>query len=313
MTGRVTRLAPSPTGTLHVGNARTFLLNWAMARNGGWRIVMRIEDLDATRVRPGAAEQILDLLAWLGLDFDDGPIYQSHDLEPYRRAMQALSEAGLAYACALSRRELEQAPSAPHSDDAAASESAPPTRPRDPEAFAFRDERTNYRLVVPDEPIAIDDEIAGRSIHHPLHEAGDFAIWTRLGVPAYQLAVVVDDHRQRVTDVVRGDDLLPSAARQALIYRALGFEPPRWWHVPLVVGDDGRRLAKRHGDSHLETYRRAGVPPERLIGLLAGWCGVAPGRLEMSADEFRQRFKVNTLPRQPVRFTADDHQWLLDQ
>ena len=121
------------------------------------------------------------------------------------------------------------------------------------------------------EAIALTDEIAGPLLHRPFDEVGDFVVWTKRGVPAYQLAVVVDDARQHVSDVVRGDDLLPSAGRQTLLYRALDHTSPRWWHVPLVLGEDGRRLAKRHGDTRLATYRDAGVPPERIVGLLAGW------------------------------------------
>jgi len=307
---RTTRLAPSPTGTLHLGNARTFLINWALARANGWRIVMRIEDLDAPRVRPGAAEQAIDLLRWLGMDFDSSPIHQSHDLEPYRQAMSALAEARLAYTCSLSRRQIQQAASAPHAGDAELQ--FPSTlRSVHDDAYRFDREDTNYRFVVNEEPIVIEDMLSGASTHHPSKEVGDFIIWTKIGVPAYQLAVVVDDARQGITDVVRGDDLLPSAARQMLLYRALDLPAPRWWHVPLVTGDDGRRLAKRHGGAHLETYRQAGVPPDRIIGLLAHWCGAAPLLAEMSAEDFRTRFDPARLSRDPVVFTEAHHKWLM--
>ena len=311
---RTTRLAPSPTGTLHLGNARTFLVNWALARQRDWRIILRIEDLDITRVRPGAADEAIDLLRWLGIHWDEGPITQSRDLEPYRAAMRQLAEASMTYACALTRKQIEQAVSAPHAGESE-TRMPPELRPdcaaRDAWRFARLD--TNYRLVVPDECVAIADRFSGRSEHHPFNECGDFIIWTKLRMPAYQLAVVVDDARQGVTDVVRGDDLLPSAARQTLLHRALRFTPPEWWHVPLVLGDDGRRLAKRHGDTHLQNYRAAGIPAERIIGLIAAWCGVVQRDRPqpLSSSDFLQRFTVDMLPGEPVRFIGNDHAWLL--
>ncbi len=310
----VTRLAPSPTGTLHLGNARTFLLTWALARNLNWKIVLRIEDLDATRVREGAADDAIELLRWLGIDWDEGPFTQSHDLDPYRQAMQSLLERRQAYACALTRKQIEQAASAPHAGDGEI-RFPPELRPSPSDARAFGFDRldTNYRFVVGEGRIRIDDHIAGTSMHDPAAECGDFIIWTKLGVPAYQLAVVVDDARQGVTDVVRGDDLLASAARQTLLYRALGLDPPNWWHVPLVLGDDGRRLAKRHGDTHLESFRAAGVRPERVIGLVAALCGIGDPRTvrPMSASDFRSQFQPHMLPRSPVHFTKEHHAWLI--
>ncbi len=310
MSERVSRLAPSPTGALHLGNARTFLINWALARNLGWRLVMRIEDLDGPRIKTGAAEQILNTLAWAGLDFDGSPLQQSHDLEPYRQAMQQLAQKGRTYACRLTRTEIEAAASAPHGP---AHELRYPIELRPPDAGrgGFDCLDTNYRLIVPDEAIAVEDRFAASRRFRPFEEVGDFVIWTKRATPAYQLAVVVDDIRQGVTDVVRGDDLLPSAARQMLLYRALGHEPPRWWHVPMVVGRDGKRLAKRHGDTRLEAYRRAGVPPERIVGLLAYWCGVSDRPREMQAGEFRSAFCPTGLGSGPITFTETDHRWLL--
>jgi glutamyl-tRNA synthetase len=310
---RTTRLAPSPTGTLHLGNARTFLVNWAIARSRGWRIVLRIEDLDLTRVRAGAAEQAIDLLRWLGIDWDEGPRWQSRDLDPYRAAMRTLATQRMVFACERSRKDIERAASAPNLGDGE-TRYPPELRPVNdhPTAWRFAREDVNYRFVMPDEKIEIDDRFGGRSRHDPFHECGDFIVWTKLGVPAYQLAVVVDDARQGVTDVVRGDDLLPSAARQTLLYRALGLAAPDWWHLPLVVGEDGRRLAKRHGDTHLEQYRGAGVPAERIIGLLAALCGVVDRDrpAPMTADEFRERFSLDMLSRQAARFAPADHTWL---
>lgn len=308
----VSRLAPSPTGALHLGNVRTFLINWALARNLGWTLLMRIENLDGPRMRPGATAQLLDDLAWLGIDFD-GPVKeQSHDLEPYRAAMRLLAREGHVFACSLTRRQIEEAATAPHANDHE-TRYPPQLRPAYPDPVPrhdFDDERTNYRFIVNDENLPVQDECVGDRTFNPSREVGDFVVWTKRGQPAYQLAVVVDDHRQGVTDVVRGMDLLPSVARQELLYRALGLHPPRWWHLPLVLGPDGRRLAKRHGDTRVSYYRELGVSPQRIIGLLGWWSGVCELRCELTAEEFRQGFALDRLSLRPITFTKDDDRWL---
>ncbi|MEE9131280.1 MAG: glutamate--tRNA ligase family protein [Phycisphaerales bacterium] len=311
MSNRTTRLAPSPTGALHLGNARTFLITWAMARKFGWRLEMRIEDLDGPRVKLAAAQQALDLFAWLGIDYDGEPTYQSADLDPYRAAMDILAARGMVYQCTLSRGQIEQASAAPHRDER---ELRFPSelRPTDPRMFVFDEQETNYRFIVGDESIRIDDEFAGRSVFRPLDEVGDFVVWTKRATPSYQLAVTVDDARQGITDVVRGDDLLPSAARQTLLYGALDLQLPKWWHLPLVVGPDGRRLAKRHGDTRLTAYREAGVSASRIIGLLASWSGIGDKPTELTAEEFKDGLILDGLDRGPVVFRREDHRWLLD-
>lgn len=310
MVTRVTRLAPSPTGTLHLGNLRTFLVNWALARQAGWRIALRIEDLDAQRTRQHSAAQIIRVLEWIGIDWDEGPRFQSHDLEPYRDAMRRLAASGAAYACSLTRKQIEQAASAPHAGD---QETPFPRELRSsrPEDFRFDRQDTNYRFVVAPGEIAVEDRFAGLHRFSPDREIGDFIIWTKLGVPSYQLAVVVDDAAQGVTDVVRGDDLLPSAARQELLYRALGLRPPSWFHLPLVLGPDGRRLAKRDRQLHVERCMASGVPPERVIGLLAGLSGIGAGRGPMPLADFLGSFRIDTLPKSPVMLSAEDLEWLM--
>lgn len=304
----VTRLAPSPTGALHLGNARTFLANWALGRQRGWRIVMRMEDLDGPRIKPESAAEALELLHWLGIDWDGDVLTQSHDLEPYRHAMRTLCAAGRTYPCTLTRTEIEAVASAPQ--DGTATPAGIP-RPDDAgRAVDFREEDHNYRLLVDDTPVELLDRFAGPHRIDLREAGGDFVVWTRRGTPAYQLSVVVDDLRQRVTDVVRGDDLLDSAARQTLLYNALGGTPPRWWHLPLVVGPDGRRLAKRHGDTRLSFYRDAGTAPERVLGLLAVWCGCIPSPREMTVQEFLETFEPDRIPRSPITFTDKDHAWL---
>ncbi len=312
-----TRLAPSPTGALHLGNARTFLINWAMARQGGWRVVLRIEDLDGPRVKAGSAEQAVDVLRWLGLDWDGAPMLQSGDLSPYRGALDRLWAAGLTYPCPATRREIEAAGSAPHAGDHETRYPGLYRPPGSPPIAAGS--ATATRLIVPDGIVEFDDTLHGRCEVDVQGQVGDFIVETKAGVPAYQLAVVVDDAGQGVTEVVRGDDLLDSTARQVLLYGMLELgDPPRYTHVPLVLGPDGRRLAKRHGDTRLVMYRDAGVPAERVVGLLASWCGLGgatgargEGPQPMTAAAFAARFDLAKLPRDTVTFRNEDHAWLM--
>lgn len=313
-----TRLAPSPTGALHLGNARTFLINWALARQLNWRIALRVEDLDTPRNKPGAERDALNTLEWLSIDYDEGPHFQAHDLAPYSGAMRTLASKGLVYPSDLSRTEIEAAASAPQ--DVAG---APPglTEIRFPPSLrpakfprAFDEPGRSWRFATPDDTVSFVDACAGPQTFRPIDTIGDIAVWTSRGQPAYQLAVVVDDHRQGITHVVRGDDLLESAARQLLLYRSLGLSPePAYIHLPLVVGPDGRRLAKRHGDTRVAHYRSRGVRPERVIGLLAAWSGVLPrtSPQPMGARTFRERFRLDTMPRERVVFTPEDDAWLL--
>ncbi len=304
-----TRLAPSPTGALHLGNARTFLVNWALARKHAWEIIYRVEDLDGARVKPESVQRVADDLRWLGLDWDREVPRQSTDLDPCREAMQALAAQGAVYPCALTRSEIEAAASAPHAGDHE-TRFPPELRPE----FALRDfddEQTNWRFVAPDRDIIVPDEHTESRIHNVAEDVGDFIVWTKRGQPAYQLAVSVDDHRQGITHVVRGDDLIPSAARQILLREALNLTPePAYIHLPLVIGPDGRRLAKRHGDTRVVACRDAGVNPERVIGLLASWSGICNAPEPMTAAEFAERFDLATMPRDPAVFTPEHDRWL---
>ncbi|MCS7032818.1 MAG: tRNA glutamyl-Q(34) synthetase GluQRS [Phycisphaerae bacterium] len=309
----VTRLAPSPTGALHLGNARTFLVNWLLARQQGWRIVLRIEDLDSPRVKPGAEASVLEDLRWLGLDFDEGPIRQSDRLDRYRAAVDRLLAEGRAYPCVCTRRDVERAASAPHAEDGA---TIYPGTCRDrfesvaaAERFAGRGVAIRFR--VDSEPIEFLDAFAGFQRFDPERQLGDFVIGRSDGSAAYQMAVVVDDAESNVTEVIRGDDLLSSTPRQILVYRALGKpqQIPRYTHLPLVVGADGRRLAKRHGDSRVESYRRCGVPSERVLALLARWCGIDTGD-SVTAQGLLNRFNLTHLPRNPILFTPECDKFL---
>lgn len=270
MSPRVTRLAPSTTGDLHLGHARTFLLNWALARREGWRVVLRFEDLDADRASAASMTRTSEILEFLGIDHDGPPIVQSDDRTHHLEAMRRLAEAGLVFASDLSRREIREALSAPHAGGELRFD--PSLRPAPGAGWSFTDSRRGHRFAVAPGPVEFVDELLGPRRHEPAAECGDFAIWTRDGVAGYQLAVVVDDARQGVTDVVRGDDLLASTARQILIQRALGLPSPRWWHLPLVGDGDGVRLAKRNDALSIETLRRGGASAARICGLVAWWC-----------------------------------------
>jgi glutamyl-tRNA synthetase len=309
---RITRLAPSPTGALHLGNARTFLVNWLLARGGGWRIILRIEDLDGPRIKPGAAAQAMDDLRWLGLDWDEGPIYQSTRADVYDAAIHKLLSISCAYPCTCSRREAESA-SAPHAEEGCSV--YPGTcRGRFASIEAARQaggRAPAVRFVAPPEIVQFTDGFLGPQ-RIDVGRLGDFVIQKADGGAAYHLAVVVDDAAMNVTDVVRGDDLLDSAARQYLLYNALELREkiPRWTHLPLVVGADGRRLAKRHGDTRLSYYRDRGVPAGRVLALLARWCGIdAP--TQISPAELLGQFALEKLPREKIVFSAGDDAWLL--
>jgi len=285
------------------------MVNWALARRLGWEILLRIEDLDTPRVKPGAIDETIEILTWLGMDWDGRPTIQSADLEPYRAAMRRLAETGWVYACSLTRTEIEASASAPQEgvhESRFGPELRPAYRPRQ-----FVDEHTNWRLEVADESIAFVDGFRGPVTVNPSAEVGDFVVWTRRGQPSYQLAVVVDDHRQGVTQIVRGDDLLGSTGRQLLLARSLGLEwRAAYTHLPLVRGSDGRRLAKRHGDTRLSSYRDRGVRAERVVGLLGWWCGLTQERTEMSPAEFSSALDLDRMKREDIVFTQEDEQWL---
>ncbi|MEZ6184969.1 MAG: tRNA glutamyl-Q(34) synthetase GluQRS [Planctomycetota bacterium] len=308
-----TRLAPSPTGALHLGNARSFLLTWLWARSRGAEVVLRVEDLDGPRTKQGAVEEALEDLAWLGLDHDGAPLYQSQRGPAYDAALAELAARGLAYPCVCTRSEIAQAQSAPNEGDEGPR--YPGTcRGRFASAAAAREATGRdpaWRLWVEPGEVAFEDGVRGRVVLDPARDGGDFVIAKKDGQAAYQLAVVVDDAWQGISDVIRGDDLVPSTARQLLVYRALGLAEPRFAHLPLVRGADGRRLAKRHGDTRLSHYRERGVPPERIVGLLAARSGLGP-REPRSARELVAAgpLEWSRLPTEDVVFTTDELAWL---
>jgi len=302
----VGRLAPSPTGKLHLGHARTFLLAWWHARAQGGTLLMRMEDLDAPRVVPGTADAILRDLEWLGLDWDGPVVLQSTGLERMNDAVRWLVERGLAYPCVCTRGDLRTAQSAPQ---------AGTVEPRYPGTCRGRfpsveaAERTSgkpagLRFVAPGGTTRFVDGFAGPVVANVADEVGDFLIARKGGAPAYQLAVVVDDAAQGVTEVVRGDDLLESTARQSLLQEALGLPHPSWWHVPLVVDETARRLAKRDDDLSLAELRDRGVDPRAIVGWVVRESGLAPVE-RISAREALPEFDLGRVSRAPLMARRD--------
>jgi glutamyl-tRNA synthetase len=294
----VGRLAPSPTGAQHVGNARTYLIAWLAVRSRGGRLILRIEDIDSPRIKPGAAAQACEDLRWLGLDWDEGPTVQSHRLSLYESALKQLQAQELVYPCTCSRQDIERAASAPHAEHEG------PVYPgtcagRTVADAATLDRPYAWRFRLPATATEFIDGYRGPTRIDLREVGGDFIVWKSDRTPAYQLAVVVDDAAQGVTEVVRGDDLVPSTPRQLLLYAALGLKPPRFVHVPLVVGPDGRRLAKRHGDTRLATLRQGGVRAEALLGLLAWSCGWIERAERITARALVPRFRLDAIPPQP--------------
>ena len=297
------RLAPSPTGAQHVGNARTYLIAWLSARSQQGRVVLRMEDIDSPRIKPGAVESAIDDLRWLGLDWDDGPIVQTERLAIYQGALDRLQAQELVYPCTCTRTDVERAASAPHLEHEGPIYPGTCSQRRAADAVVLGDRSYSWRMRVGHETIAYHDGLRGPTALN-LHDlGGDFVVWKSAGTPAYQLAVVVDDAAQGVTEVIRGDDLIPSTPRQLLLYRALGLTPPHFTHVPLVVGPDGKRLAKRHGDTRLQSLRDAGVRAEALLGLLAWSCGWLDRIEPIGTDELLKRYQLGTIPRKQFTLT----------
>jgi glutamyl-tRNA synthetase len=359
------RLAPSPTGAQHLGNARTYLLAWMLARWNRGMLYLRIEDLDTPRTKTGAESLLIEDLRWLGLTWDRmeqshslgeipqtdlaresfwgkslrerGYVLQSERLARYQAVLETLREKDWIYPCTCTRSEIEQSASAPHepspADQDLVSTPLPVDGPVYPGTCSYRKACDAERLdaqglkyawrfrfssieSLHGEHIEIDrgtlrmtwsDDFLGKQSLAPIQALGDFVVARNYGPPAYQLAVVVDDHDMGINQVVRGADLVSSTYRQLALYHSMGWKPPRWFHAPLVVGPDGRRLAKRHGDTRLCTLRDEGYSNRFILGLLANSLGWIDRPVEIDLGDLESMIKqdrtlLDRIPREPVQF-----------
>lgn len=289
------RYAPSPTGRLHLGNLRTALLAWLHARLQSGEFLLRFDDLDTPRVVAGSDEQVMADLQLLGLDWDDEVVYQSDCIADYQSALELLTQQGLCYECFCSRKDIQQAVSAPHGKTAVYPGTCKPLSQTERNE-KFLQKTPAIRLHVADKNIEFEDGIAGYQQQQLAEECGDFVIKRADGLFAYQLAVVIDDINQGVTDVVRGSDLLDSAARQLYLFDLFKAKLPQFWHMPLMLDADGKRLAKRDGSDSLEQWQDLGKTPEQLIARFASELGLISGKVgaltakellaELSLDQF---------------------------
>ncbi|NNE01239.1 MAG: tRNA glutamyl-Q(34) synthetase GluQRS [Pirellulaceae bacterium] len=317
------RLAPSPTGAQHLGNARTYLLAYWSARSIGARLIMRIEDIDSPRVKPWARQQAIDDLRWLGIDWDEGPDvpYRPTDGPPtvqgahgpyiqtervalYQTALERLITQDRVFPCTCSRKDIAAAASAPHEGESPIAHEGP-IYPGTCASWSNGDgipqQGTFCWWFRPsDREIRFTDIVTGDQSCHVAKQLGAFPVTQKSGQFAYQLAVVVDDALMEITEVVRGDDLIPSTYRQLELYDALGYQPPRFAHVPLVKGTDGRRLAKRHGDTRLSTFRQQGVSPQQIVGWAAHSAGVTENDAPIAAADVITQFDWTKLNRQSI-------------
>jgi glutamyl-tRNA synthetase len=309
----ISRLAPSPTGALHLGHARSFLAAWLHARKAGGRIFLRMEDLDTPRCQPWAIGQMLEDLTWLGLDWDtppnawpgampEGYVLQSKRTRLYDEALARLASERRLFPCTKSRRDLQGLSSAPHG-----MEGLPPYpkefRPEGLSRDWFLEDhgRSAFRFQVEDGLVCFEDGLDGWVCQDVAAEVGDFVLRRQDGFYAYQLAVVADDLAMGVTDVVRGADLLTSAPRQLQLIKALGGRVPKYYHVGLVVGPDGEKLSKRHGGLELRSLRARGVSPERLLAWLGHSLGLQEeSKLEAQLEELVSAFRWHEKAGTPV-------------
>ena len=309
------RFAPSPTGYLHVGGARTALFNWLYARRTGGVFILRIEDTDQERSTDEHTRVILEGLTWLGLNWDEGPFFQGAAVERHRRDAEGLLAAGRAYRCFCTREELEAQRKASarggetfkydrRCDRLGEAELAGRLARQDPFAIRFR---------MPAEEIAWDDAVHGRIVFHG-RDLDDLIILRSDRTPIYNLAVVSDDIEMRITHVIRGDDHISNTPKQIALYRALGAEPPVFAHVPMILGPDGKKLSKRHGATAVGDYRSLGILPGAMRNFLAllGW---SPGedREILTETQLVELFSLEGIQKKPAVFDTTKLEWMNGQ
>lgn len=305
------RFAPSPTGYLHVGGARTALFNYLYARQSGGSFLLRIEDTDRERSSDEMTEQILDAMSWLGLDVDEPPVHQADGVERHRAAAEELLATGAAYRSFLDQEELTAIRERARKDVVPIRRSMIGVPDEEAQRRAASGEVFAVFFSVTDGGKTEWDDV----VHGPTciqnDTIDDFVLLRSDGTPVYNLAVVVDDMDMGITLVLRGDDHLSNTPKQALIYRALGAEPPRFAHVPMILGPDGKRLSKRHGAPSVEAYREAGILPEALVNFLAllGW---SPGddREVMNLEDLTAAFSLERILKKASVFDEGKLEWL---
>jgi glutamyl-tRNA synthetase len=294
----VTRFAPSPTGYLHIGGARTALFNWLYARANGGQYLLRIEDTDLARSNPEAVEAIYDGLQWLGIVADGKPVLQSENLARHRDVALAMVARGTAFACYMSDEEVEVERAKAHAEGRAFRST---WRDRKPGAV---EGKSVIRLRAPDDALTVEDKVQGE-VTVAGKEIDDLILLRSDGTPTYLLAVVVDDHDMGVTQVIRGVDHLTNTFRQVPIYRGMGWTPPLFAHIPLIHGPDGAKLSKRHGALAVQAYRDMGYLPEAVFNYLLrlGW---SHGDAEIiSRKEAVAHFNLESIGRGPARIDFD--------
>ena len=297
---QIGRFAPSPSGRMHLGNVFSALLAWLSVRSCGGKLVLRIEDLDPDRCRPEYADTLKRDLQWLGLMWDTEQMPQSKRSDAYRAEFERLEKKGRIYPCYCSRGELHAA-SAPHASDGTLVY-AGTCRNLTAAERAAKTKAPSFRVIVPDEEISFQDHVQGVFSQNLARDCGDFILRRADGVYAYQLAVVTDDAQAGVTQVVRGCDLLSSTPRQIWLQRELGFPQPEYYHVPLLVAPDGRRLSKRERDLDMQALRSR-FTPEALIGLLAHACGLLDRPQSVSALEMAGDFSWSKVKKENIVIT----------
>jgi len=300
-----TRFAPSPTGSLHIGGARTAIFNWLFARHAGGEFILRIEDTDRTRSTEESIQEITQAMEWLGLDWDEGPFRQSDRLDIYQKLANELLESGKAYKCYVTPEELEEKRKEAQSTG---------------EVLRYKREWAKVnegvdnpyaiRLQTPDEgTIEVQDLLRG-TVTFDAKEVDDFIILKRDGFPTYNFAVVVDDATMKITHVIRGDDHLINTPRQVLIYNALSYEIPKIAHVSMILGSDNKRLSKRHGATSVLAYKDRGYLPEAIINFLSrlGW---SYGDQEIfSKTELIEKFTLDNVGKSAAAFNEEKLDWL---
>ena len=294
------RFAPSPSGRMHLGNLWSALLAWLSARSQGGEMVLRLEDLDPDRCTRAWCDQVMRDLEWLGLTWDNEPVYQSERTSVYAQAFRALEERGLIYPCYCTRAE-RLAASAPHRSDGQTIYDGRCSRLTEAEREALsQTRRPAWRVKVGQGPITFCDFLYGEYKEDLKTDCGDFILRRSDGVYAYQLAVVADDAAMGVTQVVRGSDLLSSTPRQIYLQRLLGLPEPEYGHVPLLLAADGRRLAKRDRDQELGELQSRYTAPE-LLGRLAHLAGLIPEPAPITAQQLAPLFSWEKLPREDLK------------